>query len=72
VRGREKEKNPFTLTQERWVGGTNLPAKKHMTGKTMHEVLKNSEMDNILGSTSQVIHCTSKKHFINIVQTSKS
>jgi hypothetical protein len=38
-RERERRKNPFTLTQERWVG-TNLPAKKHMTVNPMHEVLK--------------------------------
>jgi hypothetical protein len=56
-REKREEKTSFTLTQERWVG-TNLPAKKHMTGKTMHEVLKKLWMDNILGSTSQVIHCT--------------
>ncbi len=43
-RERERRKNPFTLTQERWVG-TNLPAKKHMTVNPMHEVLKKLWMD---------------------------
>ncbi len=59
---KERKKPPFTLTQERWWVGTNLPAKKHMTGK--NHCMKSSKtlsMDNILGSTSQVFHLYFKK-----------